>query len=367
MEFVADGLVNLLTNGLVFFAAIVGGSFGLAIILFTIVTRVILYPLTVKQLRSTRGMQQLQPRIKELQEKYKNDRQRLQREQMRLFKEAGVNPIGCLGPVVIQFPIWIGLFYAIRKSLADTPESLISLSSKLYSWLPQTSEAIPLNSQFLGMDMGLTPSDEGGAAIIFLPLLVGGSMYIVQKMSTLPNADARQQSMSSMMTWMFPLMFGFWTLSFPIGLAVYWIGSNLVSIGLQYQISGWGGLARQPAPAPAPDALGQGAKSRVEGPLPEAEQPTAPEPAPRSNESPLVGFLKRVFLGSPPVAAPPGQSPQLPDEAPDSEAPRTGPTAAEKRDPDGQSRDDRQDGRRGYRQSAHGARARARRRRGRRR
>ncbi|MCL0102215.1 YidC/Oxa1 family membrane protein insertase, partial [Dehalococcoidia bacterium] len=218
MELIADTFVNLLTNGLVFITAILGGSFGLAILVFTLVTRVLMYPLTAKQLRSSRAMQNLQPKIKEIQEKHKNDRARLQREQMALFKQAGVNPVGCLGPMIIQLPIFIALFYAIRKALADTPESLVSLSSKLYDWLPIVGGEIPLNSKFLGVDMGLTPSDEGGAAIVLFPLLVGGSTYVVQKMISTQSSDARQQSMTSMMTWMMPIMLGFWTIGFPIGL-----------------------------------------------------------------------------------------------------------------------------------------------------
>ena len=340
-----------ITNGLVFFSAILGGNFGLAIILFTLVTRVILYPLTVKQLRSTRAMQQLQPRIKELQERHKNDRARLQREQMRLFKEAGVNPLGCLGPIMIQMPIWIGLFYAIRSSVADTPEGLVSLSNKLYSWLPLVDEVIPLNSSFLWMDLGRPDPSP-----LIMPLLVGASMWVVQKMSTIPSADPRQQSTTNMMTWMFPIMFGFWTLTFPSGLAVYWVTSNVVSIVLQYRVTGWGGLKKQPAPAPAGLDDQTGAKAE---PVPN----TAAAPT-----SPIGNFLKRVFLGNPPVAVPPGESreAQLPQATPDGET-ATGERSAGERETHGTARDDRQDGRRGYRQGAQGARGRARRRRGRRR
>ena len=116
-----EGLVRPLMNGLVLFYGLLFSNLGLSILALTLVTRIILYPLTVKQLRSTRRMQELQPRMKELQEKYKNDKTRLQREQMKMFKEAGVNPLGCLGPIFLQLPIFIALFYALRDVLADTP------------------------------------------------------------------------------------------------------------------------------------------------------------------------------------------------------------------------------------------------------
>ena len=129
-------------NGLVLLYVVLGSNFGLAIIAFTIISRILMFPLTMRQLRQTSAMQKLAPQMKSMQEKYKNDRQRLQREQMRLYREAGVNPLGCLGPMIIQMPIFFGLFIAIRAALADTPEGLVSLSSKLYSWLPGGDAAI---------------------------------------------------------------------------------------------------------------------------------------------------------------------------------------------------------------------------------
>ena len=320
MELIADTVVNLLTNGLVFFTAILGGNFGLGIIFFTIISRIVLYPLTAKQLRSTRAMQLLQPRINELKEKYKNDQQKVQREQMRLFREAGVNPLGCLGPMIVQMPVFIGLFYAIRKALADTPEGLVSLEGKLWSWLPLVNETIPLNSTFLGMDLGLTPAETGGGALLLMPLLVGGSMYVVQKMTTQHSTDPRQNSMSSMMSWMLPIMFGFWTLSFPNGLAVYWIGSNVVSIFLQYRVTGWGSLFKKPVPAPA--AVATRARRREDTVSPDEDlerrgrddPPRGQEPQPTidgagspQGEGSVGGFLKRVLLGNPQVTPPPGR------------------------------------------------------------
>jgi len=135
-------------NTLVFLYTLFG-NFGVAIILFTLVVRVIMLPLTVKQLYATKKMSALQPRLQELQRKYPKDRARISQETMRLYKEAGINPLGCLGPMVIQFPIWIGLYQAIIQAIPPLPEGLISVASHLYAWLPMVHEAIPVHSRFL--------------------------------------------------------------------------------------------------------------------------------------------------------------------------------------------------------------------------
>ena len=357
-----------MTNGLVLFYSVLAGNFGLAIIAFTVVIRIFMYPLTMKQLKATRSMQQLQPRMKDLQERYKNDKQRLQREQMKMFKEAGVNPIGCLGPILIQFPIWIGLFYAIRDTVADTPERLIGLSNSLYSWLPMVDGAVPLNGRFLWMDLGLPDPSP-----IIMPLLVGGSMWVVQKMAATPSLDPRQQSTTSMMNWMMPVMFGFWTLAFPSGLAVYWVASNLISIALQYRVTGWGGL-RKEARAPVPAAVGE---TTIEGQkVPAARHQSSDTPVRSAPTGPasggLGGILKRIFLGTPPTpdasssANAEGAQPQLEaGEEPASDG--DGAAPAPEREHDATSRKDRQDSRRSYRQSSGGARGRTGRHRSRRR
>jgi YidC/Oxa1 family membrane protein insertase len=172
--------------------------------------------------------------MKQLQEKYKDDRGRASQETMRLYKAHGVNPLGCLGPMFIQMPIWIGLFQTIRQTVASTPESLVGLSQHLYGWLPQVHKAIPIDASFLWMDLG-----HPDPSPFVMPILVGGSMWVMQKMTTMPSADPRQASTNRMMLWMMPLMFGFFTLNFESGLALYWIVSNVVGIVIQGFITGW--------------------------------------------------------------------------------------------------------------------------------
>jgi YidC/Oxa1 family membrane protein insertase len=137
----------------------------------------------------------------------------------------------------IQFPIWIGLYQALLKTLPSTPESMVGLSSHLYSWLPMVHEVIPLDSAFLWLDLALPDSTP------VLPVLVGGSMWLMQKMTTMPAADSRQESTNRMMLWMMPLMFGFFSLQFPSGLALYWVVSNVIGVVIQGFITGWGPIA----------------------------------------------------------------------------------------------------------------------------
>ncbi|MBI4282795.1 MAG: membrane protein insertase YidC [Chloroflexi bacterium] len=245
-------IMGPMVNSLVLLYALLFSNFGISILVFTVIIRLVTLPLTLKQIKMTRSMSQIQPLLKELQEKYKNDRQKVSQETMRLYRERGINPLGCLGPMFIQMPIWIGLYQAIIQTLPSEPERLMDLSQRLYSWLPLVNQAIPLSSRFLYMDLGLSPNQEGGVSSFILPVLVGISMWAVQKMSTVPSADARQAQTNQMMLWMMPIMLTFFSFSLPTGLSLYWVASNLLQIGIQYFITGWGNLLpfRQAQPVP---------------------------------------------------------------------------------------------------------------------
>jgi len=261
-------IIRPMINGLVFLYSILFSNMGLSIIFFTLIVRCIMLPLTLKQVHSMRRMGTIQPKLSALKEKYKNDPKKLSQETLGIYKQAGVNPLGCLGPMVIQFPIWIGLYQALIKTLPTNPDSLVSLSEKLYSWLPLVHTAVPLSSQFLWMDLV-----EPDPSVIIMPVLVGATTWAQQKMSTMPSADPRQQSTNSMMLWMFPLMLGVLSLTFPSGLSLYWVVSNAVGIGVQYFITGWGPLfAKAPAPATAPAVV----ESQPEGEKSEDGKTTDP-------------------------------------------------------------------------------------------
>jgi len=229
-------ILSPMINVLIVMSGYLFDNFGLAIIALTIVVRAATVPLTLKQLGATKALQELQPKMAELQKKYGRDKAKLAQEQMRLYRESGVSPAGCMFPMLVQFPIWIALFQSIIRILAVTPEQFLNLSRHLYSSWALVFSLVPLNSNFLWLDLAIPDK------LLILPLLVGGTMWVQQKMVTPKTADPKQQAQSTMMLWLMPLMFAFLTLQFPSGLALYWVVSNIISIVIQYYVTGWGGL-----------------------------------------------------------------------------------------------------------------------------
>lgn len=230
-----------LVNVMVGLTDIAFGDYGLALLLFTFLTRALLFPLTVRMLNSMKKLQEIQPRMQEIQKKY-SDPKRRQEETMKLYREAGVNPLGCLGPQLIQFPIFIALYQVIRITLGSTPESVVALSDRLYdvAWL---QNSIPLSRDFLWLDLG----ENGDFA---LAVIVFCAMWLQQRISSnrsLANRSENQQQMNTMMQWMFPLMFTWFVLATPAGLGLYWGSSTLIGIVLQWIFVGpgdfrWGSL-----------------------------------------------------------------------------------------------------------------------------
>lgn len=279
-EFLTTFVLQPFLNVLLLLYGFLGDNFGLAIIAFTLIVRVIILPLTMSQLRQSKKMSALAPEMNKLREKYKNDQQKLSSETMALYRQNGINPVGCLGPFVIQFPIWIGLYSAIYAVMPANqgrlvPEGLAHLSQLLYPFLPSVFPLAPLNRDFLWLD--LSQPDP----VFILAILVGGSLWVQQKMAINPDLpqDAQQASMSRMMLTIMPLMFGFFTITVASGLGVYWLVSNLFSIVLQYFVTGWGSLrgfnpatelARTfgfgPKPQPAPKKGKSGAKPAAKAP-----------------------------------------------------------------------------------------------------
>ena len=228
-------------NGLILLCNLLFQNFGLTIIIFTVLIRLVLLPLTLQQLRSTRAMSAVQPKLLELQKKYARDKKRLAEEQMKLYKEMGISPTGCLWPMLLQIPIWIALYQAILKGLAASPEELQSLHGYLYS-SSLIQGIVPLRGDFLWLNLAVPDTT------LVLPVLVGVSMWVQQKMITTSGVDPRQQSMNNIMLWMMPMMFALFTFQFASGLAIYWAASNIIGIVIQYFVSGWGGLRRSAAP-----------------------------------------------------------------------------------------------------------------------
>jgi YidC/Oxa1 family membrane protein insertase len=236
-------ILQPMLNALLWLYTLLAGQFWLAIIVFTIIVRLAMTPLMLPQQRSAKKMQELQPRLKELQKKYGKDREKLSQEQMKLYREAGVNPLGGCLPMLVQFPIWIGLYRSIIVALGYQPLQLVDLSQNIYAFLNSIiSPQVPLNRYFLGMDLALTPQLLGGLTYA-LPILVAGTSWLQTRMTTpSTSGDGGAGGMSQSMTMMMPLMFGFFSLSFATGLSFYFIISNVIGIVTQGFISGWQGL-----------------------------------------------------------------------------------------------------------------------------
>jgi YidC/Oxa1 family membrane protein insertase len=237
-------ILEPLVNLLVLLYSLLFNNFALAIVGLTILIRLITYPLMRQQLHSLKAMQELSPKLQALQKKYEKDREKLTQETMKLYKEHGVNPAGGCLPMLIQMPVWIGLYQSIYQVLGQTPEQLIALSQHIYHSVPFLYEiarrTIPLNSQFLWLNLARPDP------YYILPILVMATFWLQQKMSTLPSADPQQASMSQTMNIMMPIMFGFFTLQVSSGLAIYWVISGVLGIVQQYSVTGWGGLKAQP-------------------------------------------------------------------------------------------------------------------------
>lgn len=233
-------VLNPMINALLFIYDVLGDNFGLAIIVLTALIRLITFPLTYQQQRSTQKMQELQEskRAKDIQKKHKDDKAKQQEELLKLYQEAGVNPFsGCL-PLLIQFPVIIGLYQSIIRALADAPIQLFELSTHIYSSIP--SGLIPLNSQFLWMDLSQPERLHIPGIPIGIPvltILVVITTYLSTKLTTPPSGDGQGAQMTQMMSMYMPLLLGYFAYTFAAGLALYFVTSNLLQV-VQYAATG---------------------------------------------------------------------------------------------------------------------------------
>jgi YidC/Oxa1 family membrane protein insertase len=224
-------------------------NFGLSIILFTLLIRLITHPLTVQQLKATKSMQSLQedPRYIKMQEKYKNDKDKLAEEQMKLYKELGINPMGSCLPTLIQLPIILGLYQSVTRAMAASPLELFNLEQIVYPGWVNKAQLLPLNNQFLWMDLGQPERlTIFGVAIPFLAILVVITTYLQSKLTQPPTTAGNDQSamVTNSMSLYMPILMGFMAYSLASGLALYFLVSNIFSIG-QYALLGrvnWGNV-----------------------------------------------------------------------------------------------------------------------------
>lgn len=245
-----DIIINPFVNILLFIYDFLGHSindFGWAIIIFTVIVRLALYPLTKSQLDSSKKMQELtqSEKYQKMQAKYKDNREKLAEEQMKLYQEMGINPMSSCLPTLLQFPIIIGLYWAVTKALATSPVQLLSLVPIIS--LDNAAQLLPLNSQFLWMDLSQPERWYGLTSLLGYPnigipvmaILVFISSYFQSKLMTPPSTNPNDQtaSMSKMMMWYIPVLMAWLSYSYSAGLALYFVASNLVSL-LQYALMG---------------------------------------------------------------------------------------------------------------------------------
>lgn len=264
-----DIIINPFITILTLLYGLLGENIVLAIVLFTVLVRIATAPLMIQQQRSAKAMQELQPKLTKLREKYKNDREKLAQAQMELYKAEGINPFGGCLPLFIQLPILLGLYQAIIHALAGTPYQLIDLSGRLL--VPGLDGFVPLHNVWAGMDLTLPPTANPVYAML-LPLLVLVTTWLQSKV-TIPapppdtddGAPNQAAAMTRSMTTIMPLMFGFFSLSFSVGLSIYFVTSNLIGIA-QYSMMGkadWGALIRhKPAPAATTSTSGVEGKAK---------------------------------------------------------------------------------------------------------
>ncbi len=278
-------VVDPMTNILLLIYDLLFHNYVLAIVVLTIIIRLITLPLTLRQQVSSMKMSAMQPQIKAIQEKYKNDPQKLSEE----MRKVGFNPLGGCLPLLIQFPILIGLYQAILRSMAVTPMNLLDLGKVIYGFLPNLSSLLPVNSNVLGIwDLGQPDR------YYILPILVVATTYFSTKLTTPPATDAQSKQTNQMMSMMMPIMFGFFMLSAPVGLGIYWVVSNVIGIGQYYLMKPRLDVARA-----------QHAASVTAGGSAGSQSPIAPPPAkPKAKVPPPRSKVKSGASGSGRVAKP---------------------------------------------------------------
>ena len=242
------------------------GSYGWTIILFTIIIKLILVPLNIKQQKSMKKTQAIQPRLMKLQEKYGQDKEKLSQETMKLYQEAGVNPMGGCLPMLIQFPIIIALYNIIRKPMSYVmmlskevigiinerlggvePIDQIGLAKSMGSSMDKLSDVVNesalINFDFFGFDLSVTPTFNfimQNWQYALIPILAGLTTYLVSVVSTkISGTGANPDAAGSMKTMntIFPFMTAWFAITLPAGLGLYWTISNLFQIGQMFVLN----------------------------------------------------------------------------------------------------------------------------------
>ena len=262
-----------------------GFSWGMSIILLTVVIRLIILPLTFKQVKSMQEMKRIQPELQKLKERYKDDRQRMQQEQMKLFQEHGVNPLSSCLPIVLQFPFFISLFYMLRHDLRlDVCGKAIDAYQRLHphAGVPPCGQLPGTHGEQFLFIHDITNKATGGVLIALIVLYVGSQM--VSGVITTFTADRSQRIMMLAL----PLVFVTLIINFPAGLIVYWITTNIWTIGQQLAIKRFVPTPAEPALAGAAAVTDRPARGKPPAERAASDGKTAAQPAakPKSRTKP---------------------------------------------------------------------------------
>jgi YidC/Oxa1 family membrane protein insertase len=262
-------LISVFEAVLKFFHNSVGVPWGWSIVLLTVVIRALLLPLTLKQFHSMQRMQRLAPVIKEMQKKYKDDKQRQQQEMMKLYKEHQVNPFSSCLPLVAQLPVFISLFYMLRSSLRKDICLPIQTAFQqhyaelhhisLHAATSQTTPCGPHGGAGFLFVKDLTDKASGATLIVLIVLYVGTQLGSSLMMSS-PTMDKTQRQIMLFL----PLLFVLFVINFPAGVLVYWITTNGWTIGQQYFVKRR--LGHMGPPLPAGASAGGGGPGPPSGP-----------------------------------------------------------------------------------------------------
>jgi YidC/Oxa1 family membrane protein insertase len=229
---------------LILYFSTLTGSVGFGIIIFTILARIVILPLTLRALKSSRRMQELQPQIKELQRKHGKEPQKLQEETMKLYRENKVNPVGGCLPLLLQLPIFIGVYQAVYHLMVV--EQRVNLSDAAKVAMQDPAIQALFSQPFLGViDLGVATFGGDGFAgpiYVIMPILSVVMQLAQQLMATPRVQDPQQKAMTQAMLFM-PLVFGYIAFTFPTGAVLYWVTSSVIGVVQQYFTSGWGSLA----------------------------------------------------------------------------------------------------------------------------
>jgi YidC/Oxa1 family membrane protein insertase len=259
-------LIDVFEAVLKFFHNTLGIPWGWAIVLLTICVRAVLIPLTVRQIRSMARMQVLAPQMKEIQAKYKEDKQRQQQEMMKFYKENNVNPLASCLPLAAQLPVFISLYYMLRQSLRV---DICPDWQKLHNHgVLSTAHTVACGShgQSSFLFIGDITDKATGATLVILILLYVGTQLGSSLMMSGAMTDRTQRQIMLFM----PLLFVIFVIRFPAGVLVYWVTTNLWTIGQQYVVKRTIGPVRPATAGGAPPAGGDGGGSRGGGGPPKA-------------------------------------------------------------------------------------------------